>query len=140
MSTEKHDQTQSISISGSQVSGQIGQAGGNLTQNQVTAREVLLSTDDIVSGLVRIEKLIQSSNLSEEQKNQASRHIETTKEEVQREKSHKEFAATSLQRATEVLKNADATVSAGQSLFSKVKPILESLLPWFGVAKSFLGL
>lgn len=139
MSGEKRYQPQSITINGSQVSGQIGQAGRDLIQNQVTAEKVLAPVD-VVAGLAQIEEVVRTSNLSDTQKSKAIRHIETAKEEAQSKEPQKDFAATSLQRATEVLKNADETVSAGQGLFSKVKPILESLLPWFGVAKSFFGL
>ncbi|MEO1349192.1 MAG: hypothetical protein AAFW84_10395 [Cyanobacteria bacterium J06635_15] len=138
MSEEKLYQPQSISISSSQVSGQIGQAGRDFFQNQVKTKEMLTSTD-VVSGLVQIEELIRSSNLSDSEKNKAIRHIETVKEEAQSKEPEKNFAATSLQRATEVLKSADETVSAGQGLFGKVKPVIENLLPWFGVAKSFFG-
>lgn len=138
MSEEKLYQPQSISISGSQVSGQIGQAGRDLFQHQVKTEEMLTSTD-VVAGLAQIEELVRSSNLSDSEKNKAIRHIETAKEEAQSKEPEKNFAATSLQRATEVLKSADETVSAGQGLFGKVKPVIESLLPWFGVAKSFFG-
>jgi hypothetical protein len=139
MSREKPYQSQSISISGSEVSGQIGQAGRDLTQNQIKTEEILTPTN-IVAGLAQIEELIRSSNLSDSEKSRAIRHIETAKEEAQSKEPQKNFAATSLQRATEVLKNADETVSAGQGLLGKVKPIIEGLLPWFGVAKSFFGL
>ncbi len=139
MSGEKPYQSQSISISGSQVSGQIGQAGRDLTQNQIKTEGILTPTD-VVAGLAQIEELIWSSNLSDSEKSKAIRHIETAKEEAESKEPQKNFAATSLQRATEVLKNADETVSAGQGLFGKVKPIIEGLLPWFGVAKSFFGL
>jgi predicted ribonuclease toxin of YeeF-YezG toxin-antitoxin module len=139
MSGEKQYQPQSISISSSQVSGQIGMGGRDVIQSQMTAEEMSASVD-VVAGLAQIEELIRSSDLSETQKNKVIRHIETTKEEAQSKEPQKDFAAANLKRATEVLKDADATVSAGQSLFSKVKPILESLLPWFGVAKSFFGL
>lgn len=139
MSGEKRYQPQSITINGSQVSGQIGQAGRDLIQNQVTAEKVLAPVD-VVAGLAQIEEVVRNSNLSDTQKSKAIRHIETAKEEAQSKEPQKDFAVASLQRATEVLKNADETVSAGQGLFSKVKPILESLLPWFGVAKSFFGL
>jgi hypothetical protein len=139
MSGEKQCQPQSISISGSQVSGQIGTGGRDVIQYQMSAQEMSASVD-VVAGLAQIEELIRSSDLSETQKNKVIRHIETAKEETQSREPQKDFAATSLKKATEVLKDADATVSAGQNLFSKVKPILETLLPWFGVAKSFFGL
>ena len=56
---------------------------------------------------------------------------------VQEEEPDKEFAAKNLQRATKVLKEAGETVEAGTSLWQKVKPILETVSPWLGVAVSF---
>lgn len=139
MSGENLYQPQSISISGGQVSGQVGIGGRDVIQNQVNTEKVL-ATVDVVTSLAQIEELVRSSNLPDTQKNTAIRYIETAKEEAQHEEPEKNFAATSLQRATAVLKSADETVSAGQGLFGKVKPIIEGLLPWFGVARSFFGL
>lgn len=138
-SDEKLYQSQSISINNSQVPGRIDQVGQDLIENHATAKE-LLTAVDVVTRLTQIEELIKSSSLSDIQKNAAIRYIETAKEEAQRKEPEKNFAATNLKRATEVLKSAGETVSAGHGLFDKVKPIIENLLPWFGLAKSFFGL
>ena len=100
----------------------------------------MLTTIDVVARLAHIEELVRISNLSDTQRNSVARHIETAKEEAQRHEPQKNFVAISLQRATEVIKSADETVSSGQSIFGKIKPIIESLLPWLGVAKSFFGI
>jgi hypothetical protein len=138
-SEEKPYQSQSISITNSQVPGRIDQVGRDLIENNATAKE-LLTTVDVVTRLTQLEGLIRSSSLSDTQKIAAIRYLETAKEEAQRKEPEKNFAATNLKRATEILKSADEIVSAGQGLFDKVKPIIESLLPWFGLAKSFFGL
>ena len=142
MSEAEIHRPQSISISNSQVSGQIGQAGENLIQSQIdqAQKQKVLTSDDAVIQLETIERLIQNSHLPDTQKILVVRHIEVAKDEAQRDRPEKNFAATSLQRAAAVLKSADDTVSAGHGLFSKVKPVIESLLPWLGVTKSFFGL
>lgn len=106
MPEEKYYQPQSISISGSTVSGSIGLARRDLIQNQVTADKILVNID-VIEGLEKIEELVQSSNLSDSKKSKAIRYIETAKKKVQSKEPYKNFAATSLQRATEVLKTAD---------------------------------
>ncbi|NJL36264.1 MAG: hypothetical protein HC899_05515 [Leptolyngbyaceae cyanobacterium SM1_4_3] len=138
MSENKPYRSQSISISNSQVSGQIGQAGRDLNQNQVSLEETLASID-IIARLTQIEKIIQSSNFSELHKISAVRLIEVAKEEAQCKEPEKSLAAASLKRATEVLKNADEAVGVGKGLFDRIQPIIESLLPWLGVAKNFFG-
>ena len=56
MSGEKQYQPQSISISGSQVSGQISMGGRDVIQYQMTANEMSASVD-VVVGLAQIEEL-----------------------------------------------------------------------------------
>ena len=142
MSEAEIYQPQSISISNSQVSGQVGQAGQDLVQSQTdqVPKQKVFTSDDVVIQLETIERLIQNSHLPKTQKILVVRHIEVAKDEARRESPEKTFAANSLKRAAAVLKRADETVSAGHGVFHKVKPVIESLLPWFGVAKSFFSL
>lgn len=142
MSEEKS--SQSFSISGGQVShAQIGgQAGRDLsaTQNQQINQnesQKPLTQTDVVELIAQLEEPFRSSGLPEAQTAKAIKHLEAAKEEVQEENPDKEFAAKSLQRATKVLKEAGETVQAGTSLWQKVKPILETVSPWLGVATSF---
>jgi hypothetical protein len=142
---EEQKSSQSISISGSQLSDvQIGgQAGRDLMVNQSQqigegATDKPLTPDDIAGLLDQLKDLLQASSLPEPDKAKAVRGIETAKDEVKADEPDKEFAAKSLQRATKVLKDAGETVEAGTSLWEKVKPILETLTPWLGVAAGFL--
>lgn len=130
MSKEKLHPSQSISINDGHVSGQVGQAGGDVNQSQTPAKETLASVE-VVTKLLEIKKLIQNSNLPNEHKNAIVSHVEVVKEEAEREKPEKSLAATSLKRATEILQTADKTVNAGQGLFNKIQPIIKNLLPWF---------
>lgn len=142
MSEPNFSQSQSVSISNSQVSGQIGMARQNLSQtqvNQMIASEALTS-EDAIRLMVQIEEIVQVSSLPEAQKQKAMHYLGSAKEEAQQPEPDKDFAAKSLKRATEVIKNANEALSAGQGVFEKVKPVVEKLLPWFGVVKGFFGL
>lgn len=142
---EEPKSSQSISISGSQLSDvQIGgQAGRDLTANQSQQKvegvaEKPLTSDDVANLLDQLKDLLQTSNLSEDEKAKAIRSIETAQDEVKANEPDKEFATKNLQRATKVLKEAGEAVEAGTSLWEKVKPILETVSPWLGVTATFL--
>lgn len=135
--------SQSISISGGQLSNvQIGgQAGGDLTVNQVQhigdeAADQLTSAD-VITLLDQLKALLQASDLSDDDKTKAIRGIESAQDEVQADEPDKEFAAKNLQRATKILKDASETVEAGTSLWQKATPILETVSPWLKVAAGF---
>jgi hypothetical protein len=137
--------TQSMSFSGGQLSGvQAGQAGGDLTQTQQNSQgeaEKQLTPVEVVELIAQIETLFRNSDLPEEQKEKALKHLETAKEETQETEPDKNYAAKSLQRATKVLKEANETVGAGQGLWQKLEPITSKLAPWLGIAaKSLLHL
>ena len=147
MSNEQASQSQSISIGGNaQVTGAVSfQAGrdssistGDINVGQDSG-EPALTPADIVALIVQIEALLQGSNLPDEQKEKAVKHLNTVKDEAQEAEPDKDFAAKSLQRATKVFKEASGTVEAGQGLWQTVKPILSKLGPWLGVAISFFA-
>lgn len=141
MSEEKP--SQSMSISGGQFSGvQIGQAGRNLTQTQQHQgkAEKQLTSVDVVKLLTKLEELLKQSALPETQKQKATKHLETAKEEAKEVEPDKEYAAKSLQKATKLLKDAGETVDAGQGLWNKAEPIVTNLLPWLGVTADFFGI
>jgi cell division protein FtsL len=134
--------SQSFSISGGTVSGQVAQAGGNVTQTQQINQgnaEKQLSVSEVVGLLIQIETILKSSPLPDTQKNKAITHLEAAKEATQEEESDKDYAAKSLQKATRILKNASETADAGQQLWQRVEPILSQLLTWLGVTSHFFG-
>lgn len=142
---EENKPSQSISISDGQLSNvQLGgQAGRDFqaTQFQEISERVAgqsLTPAQVASLLDELKELLQRADLAKGDKEKAVRNIETAKDEVQAKDPDRKFAAKSLQRATTVLKEAGETVEAGTSLWQKVKPILETVSPWFGVAASFL--
>ena len=142
---EEKRSSQSINISGGQLSNVQfgGQARRDLTANQLQqigkgTADKILTPREVAALLDQIKALLQESDLLEDDRDKAVRGIETAKEEVQANEPDKEFAAKSLQRATKVLKEAGETVESGTILWQKVKPILETVSPWLGVAAGFL--
>lgn len=137
--------SQSLSISGSQLSGgaQIGQAGRDSYQNQQISQgesEKQLTSADVLELMAKLEGLLKESALPNDQKEKAIKHLEAAKEEAKEDEPDKEYTAKSLQKATKVLKDAGETVDAGQGLWKKVEPIMSALLPWLGVVPHFFGL
>jgi CHAT domain len=139
---QQEQPSQSVNISGGQ-SGQFAVAGGNVTQTQQFNQEnpaKQLTVTEVVESIDRIAALFKSSALSEELKNKATTHLGAAKEEVKEKEPEKEYAAKSLQKAVNILKSANETVTASEGLWNKVQPILKQLLPWLGVASHFLSL
>jgi CHAT domain len=137
---EKH--SQSVTISGSQVSGsQFAQAGGNVTQTQHTQKspEQQLTVTEVVESIARIAALFKSSALSEELKNKATTHLEAAKSEAKEKEPDKEYVAKSLQKAVNILKITNDTVTASERLWIEVQPILKQLLSWLGVSAHFFS-
>lgn len=133
---------QSMSFSGGQFSGvQIGQAGGDLTQNQELAQDNTpsLSPEKVVELIAEIEYLFLNSDLPDDTKKQAFKHLDYAKDAVQEKEPDKNTAVSSLQKASKVLKDANETLSAGQGIWQKLKPIVKELAPWLGItAKTLL--
>ncbi|UJB73055.1 hypothetical protein HRE53_31200 (plasmid) [Acaryochloris sp. 'Moss Beach'] len=142
MSEEKPSQSINVS-SGQNSSVQIGGIAGRdqtvyQTQQMGTQeKEASLTQADVVGLITQLETLLQSARLPEQQSNKALKHLEIAKEEVQAKEPDKDYAAKSLKKATTVLKEAGETVTAGSSLWEKIKPIVEKVTPWLGVASGF---
>ncbi len=136
--------SQSLSISGGQLSDvQLGLAGHNLTQIKQSIRdtpEQQPTSTEVIELIAQIETLLDGSDLPEDQKKKALKHLDSVKEEAAKEdteeKPDKDFATKSLQRATKVIKDASETVEASKSLWDKLQPIVTRIIPWLGAAKS----
>ncbi len=131
----------SMNISSSTISGQVGQ-GDHVTQTQYQNQGEAtkqLSPAEVVQLITQIEILLRSFALPEDQKDKAMTYLGAAKEEASSEEPDKQFAAKSLQKATKILKETNETLDAGQSLWKKVEPILGQLLPWLSVASHFFG-
>jgi hypothetical protein len=135
--------SQSLSISGGSVSGQVTQAGGNVTQTQQInqqSAEKQLTVIEVVELISQIETLLEDTTLPNDLRNKAITHLEAAKDATQEEEPDKDYAAKSLQKTAKIMKEASETMESGQKLWNKVTPILKQLLPWFGVATHFFGL
>ncbi|MDF5710642.1 MAG: hypothetical protein PUP90_23965 [Nostoc sp. S4] len=132
---------QSIVFNGGSNSGQIGQAGGDLNQNQYNTQggiEEQLSIIEVVELIEKIQSLFSDSDLPDKQKKQALKHIDYAKDAIQEEEPDKNTATKSLQKATQALKEANETLGAGQGLWQKLEPIAKQLAPWLGIAAKSL--
>ena len=136
--------SQSLNISGGRLENvQVGGlAAGDLTANQtqnITSNQSsgTLTSTDVIELIAELEELFINSELSKIDREKALLHLKSVREEALLEEPDKDFAAKNLQRATKVLKQAGETVEAGTNLWSKLKPIINKLAPWFGVAVSF---
>lgn len=133
---------QSFTISDSQFSGvQIGQAIENLTQvqqNSQSTTEKQLTPTQVVELITQIESLFLNSNLSDVSKKQALKHLDYAKDAVQEEQPDKIIAAKSLQKAVQLLKEANEILGLGQGLWQNLEPIAKQLTPWLGIAEKSL--
>lgn len=135
--------SQSISISGGTVSGQVGQAGRDMVQNQYNTQgltEKQLAPAEAAELIAKIESLFLNSDLPEAPKKQALKHLDYAKDAVQDKEPDKNTAATSLKKAVGVLKEANEAFNAGQSIWKKLEPIANELAPWLGIAAKSLVL
>ncbi len=141
-SREHPSPSQSISISGGVISGQVAQAGRDITQTQQIdygSAEKQLSITDVVELITQIENLFKHSGISDREINKAIIHLEAAKEATQEEVPDKNYVAKSLQKATRVLKDTSESIDVTQRFWQKVEPILKQILPWLGVTSHFFG-
>ncbi|YAF94220.1 MAG: hypothetical protein AB3A66_16590 [Nodularia sp. CChRGM 3473] len=126
-----------------QMSGGMQAAIGNNNQQnmqvQTSPADKSLFQADVIRLLSEIQQILQGSTLPEDIKQKANNRLAAAVDEVQQPEPDKKLAAGNLKRMTETLEDASKTLNAGQGLVEKVQPILEQLLGWLNVAKSFFG-
>ncbi|ARV59029.1 hypothetical protein BZZ01_10615 [Nostocales cyanobacterium HT-58-2] len=135
--------SQSLSINGGSVSGQVAQASGSVTQTQQMNQgspQKPLTVTEVVELITQIETLLKNTALPGNLESRAMTHLEAAKEATQEEEPDKDYAARSLQKATKIIKEASEIMESGHKLWNNVTPILRQLLPWLGVATHFFGL
>jgi CHAT domain len=129
----------SLNISGGSLSGvNIGQnVGGNLNQSlnySPVETEKQLTLAEVIKLLTQIETLLKNSDLPSEAREKALKHLDTVKEEVQATEPDKDFAAKSLQRAIQILKQTNEVFGVGMGIWEKLKPIVSTLATWLGIS------
>jgi hypothetical protein len=132
----------SLNIGSGQFSGvQVGQAAGDMTQNQQNTQgeaEKQLTLPEVAELMAQIEFIFRNSDLPEDQKKQALKHLDYATDAVNEKEPDKNTAATSLQKASKVLKETNETFNAGQGIWQNLEPIAKQLAPWLGVAAKSL--
>ena len=136
MSEEEKKPTQSFSISNVtlsdvQIGGQSGGSQINIFNKGETAKQITTKE--------AIEQLIKDSDLPESQKQKALQHLGSAKEDGQEKEQNKNYIATSLQKATKIIKAASNILEAGKGLWEKIKPIFGKLRIWLGVAIDYFN-
>ncbi|NJO29656.1 MAG: pentapeptide repeat-containing protein [Richelia sp. SL_2_1] len=100
-----------------------------------------LTQADVIQMLVRIEQLVNSTpELPSADKEKSLRYLGAAKEETQAAEPDKQLAAGNLKRMAQTIETASKTVESGKTLWGNIQPVLQELLPYFGVAKTFFGL
>lgn len=124
-------------ISGSQ----IGQSFGDIRQtntNYTADNGKPLIPKEIINLVEAIQLLIKNSDLPNDSKTKCDRHLQTLKDEIQEKKPNKDFAALTLQKVINVLKETEKAFGSDTSLIDNVQPIITKILPWLGETKKFI--
>lgn len=134
--------SQNISISGSTVTNSpVAQAQGNINQSQQIGSDnstEQLQSSDVVALLDQLKALVDSSSLPADQKKKVLRDVETAKDEADAEQPDEEYVGNVLGHATKIMKSANEALGEGTSLWEKAAPILQKVLPYFGLALTIL--
>ena len=129
----------SINFSGSSASNvQIAQLrDGNVSQLQqvgtIDSAEQL-QPSEVIALLEELSEILSSADIPKAQKDIAMRNVGSAMDVANEEEPDKDFGAKALKRVINLIKSAEETIDAGTGFVSKAKPVLEKLLPWFGLA------
>lgn len=135
----------SQSNSGSMGGGQQGVIGNNnqqtMTTSGSTSTDEQLTTEQVVEMISEIERMIDSTELPEDTKEEAIMYLGAAKKTAEKKEPNKERVKINLEGMAETLEKASKTVDAGNTLWEKAKPILAKLATWLGAVAtgSFLG-
>ena len=121
---------------------QIAQGSNNkltmAVHSSAADNEESLNQADVVQLLTEIETMIHSAMLPADIKDEVSAYLSAAKKATSKEEPKRDVAIVNLKSMTETLEEAGKTLDISQSLFVKVKPILEKLATWLGVAAGAL--
>jgi hypothetical protein len=137
---------QSQSLSNVSLTGgmaQLGQAGGNLQQNQsgdLHTQQQSITATEVVTLLERLEAAIKAASLSSAQQEELLDYLRPAKREAAKEIPQKELVGQNLKQVSETMKTLKDTTEAGKSLWQTGAEIFKTVAPWIGVATAFFGL
>jgi hypothetical protein len=127
----------SVSIGRDNTGQIIGSVSGDIIQNQYNNRgntEKDMTPKKAIELIEKIELLVDNSDVNDQHKRQAQKHLDYAKDAVQEEPPDKELAGKSLKKAIQVMKAANETLEGGQVLWQNLEPIAKQLAPWLGIA------
>jgi len=130
-----------VSVTGGMV--QLGQAGGNLQQNQsgdLQTQQQGITAAEVVALLEQLEAAIKGAALSPVQQEELLDYLRPAKREAAKETPQKELVGQNLKQVSETMKTLKDTTEAGKSLWQTSSEIFKAVAPWVGVAAAFFGL
>lgn len=129
-----------VSVTGGMV--QLGQAGGNLQQNQsgeLQTEQQGITAVEVVALLERLEATIKAASLSAAQQEELLDYLRPAKREAAKESPQKELVGQNLKQVSETIKTLNDTTEAGKGLWQTGAEIFKAIAPWIGVAAAFFG-
>lgn len=129
-----------VSVTGGMV--QLGQAGGDLQQNQsgeLQTQQQGITAAEVVTLLEQLESAIKGSALSSAQQEELLDYLRPAKREATKETPQKELVGQNLKQVSETMKTLNDTTEAGKSLWQTGVEIFKTVAPWVGVAAAFFG-
>ncbi|MBD1934161.1 MULTISPECIES: hypothetical protein [Cyanophyceae] len=94
------------------------------------AAEAQITREKVLAWLEQIGNLIREEELPKDAQEEATTYLEDTKKAIEREEPKKKLALANLESLEETLEKASKTVDAGQTLWSKVGPIILKVGAW----------
>lgn len=121
---------------------QLGQAGGDLQQNQSGALQTEqqgLTAAEVVALLERLETAVKGSSLDPTQQEELLDYLKPAKREAAKETPSKELVGQNLKQMSETMKTLKDTTEAGKSLWQTGTEVFTAVAPWLGLASHFFG-
>ena len=106
--------------------------------SNAASNEQTLNQTDVAQLLTEIEDMIDAAMLPTDIKDEVSAYLSAAKKATSKDEPKKDVAIVNLKSMTETLEDAGRTLDVSKNLFIKVKPILEKLATWLGVAAGTL--
>ncbi|MGL4502714.1 MAG: CHAT domain-containing protein, partial [Planktothrix sp.] len=134
----KKNVSQTFNIKAKEIfNNEIAQSSGNVIQtqnNNQSIPEKSLTVPEVLGFINQIHLTLDRSELPDKYKQKALNHLQNAQEEIEEKEPDKDFAAKNLQKLTKVLKEAEETTQAGESLLQKLDPIYQKLSLWLGAS------
>lgn len=144
-SQSQYNQIQQKMSDGTMYGGMIATQGNNNQQTMNTNvapsnQEKQITQAEAIQLLGKIEQLIQNAaDLPEADKQNSLMFLQPAKALSQHKEPNKQLISGNLKQVADTLANANQAVVSTKSLWTNVKPILQQLVTWLGVAHNYFG-